>query len=97
MRMNVWPRSGQPKRIYLNSGGRWSVDAWLEPAGREPDWQLQIRLKDAEATARRIELHVDIESYVFGCLAEALLRSSGMRSLQTARWADWVALARQLY
>lgn len=93
MRMNVWPRSGQPKRIYLNTGGKWSVDTWLEPAIGRPDWTLQIRLKDAEAASRRVELYAEIESFMHDQLSGLLRQHGQALPMTNTGWSNWVELA----
>ena len=93
VRLNPWPRRGPVKRIYINTGGRWSVETWLEHSSCHPGWKLAFKMNDVEAFERRIEIMTTIESYVFEELT-ALLHQIGIaRSCHDVCWDELIALA----
>tara|TARA_A100001391_G_scaffold204325_1_gene199592 strand:+ start:308 stop:622 length:315 start_codon:yes stop_codon:yes gene_type:complete len=94
MKLRAWPAKGATRRIYINHRGHWSVDVWLEPSKAEPDWQLTVKLKDAESERRSKELVADFTTSVQAFLAELVLHQWGVADIQDIHWSEWLDLAR---
>tara|TARA_R110002073_G_scaffold8068_1_gene45129 strand:- start:28576 stop:28878 length:303 start_codon:yes stop_codon:yes gene_type:complete len=92
MKLQAWPKSGPTRRVYINSG-RWSVDTWIEPHGRDAGWRLQIKIKDGECTQRRIEIVAEMESQLFDELARFITRQPQSKPLREMQWDDWASVA----
>ena len=93
MRLKKWPRTGAAKRLYVNHGGHWSVDAWFEPVEAQPNWRLRVKLSDAESERRANEIKRSIVTDVAVEL-ERLADAYGFDgSISELRWLDLERLA----